>query len=127
MPAWRSDARGNRARNAYRWRRSHVICPLWSAGVKLGSGRIPAVLSRRDGADDESSRRAVEGDGEEDHLVGGGGNHRGDGPDDAAVAGATRAGRLRRAGRSAERQAQLAGDSSGDRREGSRTVSGNIL
>ena len=56
----------------------------------LGSGRNPAVLSRRDGADDESSRRAAEGDGEEDHLVGGGRNHRGDGSDDAAVAGAAR-------------------------------------
>ena len=44
----------------------------------LGSGRNPAVLGRRDGADDESSRRAAEGDGEEDHLVGGGRDHRGD-------------------------------------------------
>ena len=38
----------------------------------LGGGRNPAVLGRRDGADDESSRRAVEGDGQEDHVVGGG-------------------------------------------------------
>ena len=44
----------------------------------LGGGRNPAVLRRRNGADDETTRRAVEGDGEEDHLVGGGRDHRGD-------------------------------------------------
>lgn len=49
-------------------------------------GQNPAVLGRRDGADDEAARRAVEGNGEEDHLVGGGGDHRGDGSDDAALA-----------------------------------------
>jgi hypothetical protein len=38
----------------------------------LGGGRIPAILSFRDGADDEGSRRAVEGDGEEDYVVVGG-------------------------------------------------------
>src|ERR1035438_1013602 len=65
-----------------------MTCPraLWR--VTLGSGRNPAIFSRRDGADDEGTRRVTEGDGEEDHLVGGGGNHRGDGPDDAAVEGA---------------------------------------
>ena len=58
----------------YRW---YVSCPVEftrdlsaSAGrVMLDSGPIPAILSRRDGADDESSRRALEGDGEEDHLA----------------------------------------------------------
>ena len=41
----------------------------------LGSGRNPAVLRRPDGADEESSRRVVEGDGQEDHVVGGRGDH----------------------------------------------------
>jgi hypothetical protein len=50
-------------------------------------GRNPAILSRRNGADDESSRRAFEGLGEEDHLVGGGRNHRGKGSDDAQLTG----------------------------------------
>src|SRR5690242_2158590 len=68
----------------------------------LGSGRNPAVLCRRDGADDEGSRRAAESHGEEDHLVGGGGNHRGDGSDDAAVARAAGRGRLRGTGRPPE-------------------------
>ena len=43
--------------------------------VMLGGGRNPAVLRCRDGADDESSRRVVEGNGEKDHVVGGPGRH----------------------------------------------------
>lgn len=41
-----------------------------------------AVLGRGDGADDETTRRVVEGNGQEDHLVGRGGDHRGERSDD---------------------------------------------
>src|ERR1700719_5244238 len=92
--------------------------------VMLGSGRNPAVLRRRDGADDESSRRAVEGYGEKDHLVGGGRNHRSDGSDHAPVAGAAGAGWLYRLGRPAEGEAERAAYSSGNCREGSRALQG---
>ena len=37
-------------------------------------------------------QEVILGGGEEDHLVGGGGDHRGDGPDDAPVARADRGG-----------------------------------
>src|ERR1017187_4410139 len=63
------------------------MCPQERGRVTLGSGRSPAILSLRDGADDEGTRRVIESDGEEDHLVGGGRNRRGVRPDDAAVAG----------------------------------------
>ncbi len=44
------------------------------------------MLSRGNGADDESTRCFVEGDGEEDHVVGGCGESGGDGSDDAPMA-----------------------------------------
>src|SRR5580658_2825697 len=47
---------------------------------------LKAVPRSGNGADDEVTRRAVKSHGEEDQLVGGGGDHRGDGPDDEAVA-----------------------------------------
>src|SRR5271169_1471957 len=50
--------------------------------------RHSAVLRGGNGADDEVTRRAVESHGEEDHMVGSGGDYRGDGSDHAAVAGA---------------------------------------
>ena len=37
----------------------------------LGDGQDLAVLSQRDGTDDEGSRRAMEGDSEEEGLAGG--------------------------------------------------------
>src|SRR3954464_7440671 len=93
----------------------------------LGRGRNPAVLSRGDGADDESSRRAIEGDGEEDHLVGGGGNYWGDGSDDATVAGAAGNGWLLRAGGPAQGKAERAADTFGDGGEGTRALQGYVL
>jgi hypothetical protein len=80
----------------------------------LGGGENLAVLSRRDGADDESSRRVAEGYGQEDHLVGGGRNHRGNGSDDAALAGATGAARLCWTGGPAQRKAQCAAYPTGE-------------
>src|SRR5260370_36109131 len=59
---------------------------------------LKAVLRGGNGADDEVTRRAVESHGEEDHLVGGGGDHRGDGPDDETLAGAAGKGRQYRGG-----------------------------
>src|SRR5438093_12125123 len=93
----------------------------------LGGGQNPAVLSRRDGADDESSRCAVEGEGEEGHVVGGGGNHRGDGSDDAAMAGATGKGRLCRAVGSAEGKTECSAHPAGNGRGGARSLPRNVL
>src|SRR3954452_18112382 len=93
----------------------------------LGSGRNPAVLRRGDGADDDSSRRAIEGDGEEDHLVGGGGNYWGDGSNDATVAGAAGNGWLLRAGGPAQGKAERATDTFGDGGEGTRALQGYVL
>jgi hypothetical protein len=71
-----------------------VICPLelihelsalaWRG--TLVSGNEPESDRSRSGADDETTRCVVEGDGKEDQLVVGGGDHRGDGADDEAVA-----------------------------------------
>lgn len=72
-----------------------MICPLKESGamgVKLGIGTQPNVFQLRDGADDETARRAVESNGKEDHMVGSGRDHRGDGPDDAALERAIRRG-----------------------------------
>src|SRR5450759_4555717 len=93
----------------------------------LESEQNPAVLRRRDGADDESSRRAVEGDGEEDHLVGGGRDHRGDGSDDAALAGAHGGRRLRWTSRPSQRKAECTADPGGHGREGIGPVPGDVL
>src|ERR1051325_961681 len=93
----------------------------------LGGGRNPAVLSRRDGADDESPRRAAEGNGEEDHLVGGGGDCGRDGPDDAPMARALRKGRLRGLGGPAQGETEREADSGGYGREGAWAVSGTLL
>ena len=51
----------------------------------------------RGGAGDESTGSDLASDGEEDHLVAGGGDHRHQRPTDAALAGALRGVRLRRA------------------------------
>src|SRR5665647_2592363 len=96
-------------------------------GVMLGSERNSAVLRHRDGADDESSRRVVEGDGQEDHLVGGGGDHWGDGSDDAPVAGADGGRRLRGTGRPSQRKAECSADPGGHGREGIGPVPGDVL
>src|SRR5580698_6542805 len=50
---------------------SRVICPLMKKRLeRLGYGTDPGVLRRRDRADEETSRRAVEGDGEKDYRNG---------------------------------------------------------
>ena len=62
---------------------------------------LTAVPRGGNGADDETTGCAIESDGEEDHLVGGCGDHRGDGSDNATVAGTAGVGWLFRVGGSA--------------------------
>src|SRR5450755_1699309 len=93
----------------------------------LGGGRNPAVLSRRDGADDEGTRRVVEGDGQEDHMVVGGGNSGGNGSDDAPVAREIGDGRLCGAGGSPQGKAECPAHSAGNDREGAGALQGDVL
>ena len=104
-----------------------MICPVvlthdvsalkkWSGGARLESELKPNVFRIRDGADDETTGRAVEGDGKEDHLVGGGGDHRGKRPDDAAVAGTAGGRRLFGSGGPAQGQSQRTACSAEDSR-----------
>src|SRR5450755_282514 len=67
---------------------------------------LTAVPRGGNGADDETTRRAVEGNGEKDHLVGSSRDHRGDGSDDEAMAGTAGDPRLFGVGRPAQGQAQ---------------------
>src|SRR5271165_4315111 len=94
---------------------------------KLGVENHSAVHRGGNGADDEVTRRAVEGDGEEDHLVGSCGNHRGDGSDDEEVAGAAGVGWVLGLGGPAEGQAQRQTDTAGEGRGGAAVVSGNVF
>src|ERR1035441_1615035 len=103
------------------------VVRMAGGGVMLGSERNPAVLRHRDGADDENSRRVVEGDGEEDHLVGGGRDHRGDGSDDASLAGAHGDRWLRGTGRPPQGKAERSAGSGGYGREGIGPVPGDLL
>src|SRR5258708_28417133 len=76
-------------------------CPLGSWG---GAGT--PILSKGNGADDETTGCVVESDGEEDQLGRRGRDHRGELPDDEEVAGADGRRRLQRVGRPTEGQAQ---------------------
>ena len=67
---------------------THELSALKKRRGILEVENLTALLRSGNGADDEITRRAIEGDGEEDHLVGGSGNHRSDGSDDAPLAGA---------------------------------------
>ena len=60
----------------------------------------------RDGADDETARRAVESNGKEDHLVGSSRDHRGDRSDDAALERAISRRGLQRASGSTQREGE---------------------
>src|ERR1039458_3902400 len=103
------------------------MCPQERGRVTLGSGRSPAILSLRDGADDEGTRRVIESDGEEDHLVGGGRNRRGVRPDDAAVAGPDGGRRLRRLSRPAQGQTERTTHTAGYGGGSFAAVSGRVL
>src|SRR2546429_8193583 len=79
---------------------------LKSQWGKLRGGYPSAVLRGGNGADDETAGRAVESDGEEDHMVGGRRDHRGHGSEHAAMAGTAGIGRGFGGGGLAEREAQ---------------------
>src|SRR5258708_1690566 len=85
-------------------------------GETLGGEAHPGVLRCRDGADDEITGRFTEGNGEEDHVAGSGGDHRRDRSNDAAVAGADGRARVRGAGGQAKGEGELPAGSAGDGR-----------
>ena len=62
-------------------------CPLKADGILEGDTQRTDFI-RGNGADDERARSDFENDGGEPEVVGGSRDHRGDGPDDARVAGA---------------------------------------
>src|SRR5258708_648502 len=88
---------------------------------------LTAVPRGGNGADDETTRRAVEGNGEKDHLVGSSRDHRGDGSDDEAMAGAAGGSRLLRGSRPAQKQAQRPPGSSGKSGGSVAAVPGHLL
>src|SRR4029077_3732048 len=69
----------------------------------------------------------VEGDGQEDHVVGGGGDSRRNGSNDAPMAGKIGKGGGGRAGGSAQGKTERPAHSVGDDREGAGTLQGNVL
>src|SRR5271170_5432688 len=86
-----------------------------------------AVHRSGNGADDEVTGCAVEGNGEEDHLVGSCRNHWGDGSDNEEVAGAAGVGWLLRLGGPAQGQAERQTDTAGEGRRGAAVVSGDLF
>src|ERR1035437_3202549 len=103
------------------------VVRMAGGGVMLGSERNPAVLRRRDGADDESSRRVIEGEGQEDHLVGGGGDYRSERPDDEAVAGASGEAWLLGPGGPAQGKAERSAHPTGHRGGGVAALPGRVF
>src|SRR5437899_12493944 len=100
-----------------------MMCPLERSGRwKLEVDSLKALPGRGSGADDETARCIAEGNGKEDHLVGCGRDHRSDGSDDAPVARKIGRGRLQRASRSAQRQAEREAGTVGHSGEGSAAV-----
>src|SRR6185295_5087335 len=93
----------------------------------LEGGSQPEPAIPRSGADDEDTRRAIEGDGQEDQLAVGGGDYRRDAADDATVAHTLSRAWLRRVARSAQRQAQPEARSLGDLRAGAGAVPDPLL
>ena len=66
---------------------THELSALKKRRGILEVANLTAVPRGGNGADDETTRRAIEGHGEEDHLVGSSRNHRGDRSDNEAMAG----------------------------------------
>src|ERR1700687_3511736 len=93
----------------------------------LEGGSQPEPAVPRSGADDEDTRRAIEGNGQEDQLAVGGGDYRGDAADYAALARTLRGAWLRRVARSAQGQAQPEARSPGDLRAGAGVVRDPLL
>src|SRR4029077_1519557 len=104
-------------------------CPL---GRRVGKARRcgehrGADTSRGNGADDEDSRSDIEGNGRKAEMVGGGRDNRGDGPDDAAVAGAVPGTRLQRAVGSPQAESESEADRGGSAGTGVAAVPGEVF
>src|SRR5579862_3409803 len=93
----------------------------------LEGGSQPEPAIPRSGADDEDSRRDIEGDGQKDQLAVGCGDYRRDPADDAALARTLRGAWLRRVARPAQGQAQPKARCVGDLRAGTRAVPDPLL
>src|SRR6476660_2489148 len=88
---------------------------------------LTAVPRGGNGADDETTRRAVEGHGKKDHLVGSSRDHRGDGSDHEAMARTAGGRRLFGVGGPAQRQAQRPPGAGGKSGGDAGTVPGHLL
>src|ERR1019366_4691332 len=105
-----------------------MMCPLDKSGGGSWLDEVqPADPVRGSGADDEVTGRVAEGAGQADQLAVGGGDHRGDAADDAAVAGADGRTRLRRSARPAKREEQPAARGAADLRSSPAAVPGEVL
>src|SRR5512135_2230371 len=92
-----------------------------------GIKRHGILLEDRDGAGNESTGRDVASDGEEDHLVAGGGDPWHQRPAHAALAGALRRRGLQRVVRSEAGEAVAPSGAGGDGGEGVRLVPGEVF
>src|ERR1700722_9027051 len=112
-----------------------MICPVEIASdmsalraVRIGDhGEHGSLSEGRDGAGDESTGRDVASNGEEDHLVAGGGDPWDQRPAHAALAGALRGGGLQRVAGPAAGQALASPGAGGDGGESVRLVPGEVF
>src|SRR6266567_5515639 len=112
-----------------------MICPVeiasdmsaLRAARVADHGKHGYLPEGRDGAGHESTGRDVAGDGEEDHLVAGGGDPRDQRPVHAALARALRRRGLQRVVRPAARAAVATAGAGGDGGEGVRALPGEVF
>src|SRR6266567_2194751 len=112
-----------------------MICPVelasdvsaWRAARVGDHGEHGKLLEGRDGAGDASTRSDIAGDGEEDHVVAGGGDHRDQRPADATVAGGVRRVRVPRPVRPAAGKAFAEAGAGEDVGTGVDAVSGEVF
>src|ERR1051325_6594065 len=103
-----------------------MICPLKPGGI-LGGGNQSEHSRSRGGADDETTRRVIESDGQKDQLVIGSRDHRRDASEYPALAGAPGAQRLKRTAGAAQGQGQLPSGAVKDLRRCTAAVSTGVL
>ena len=105
-----------------------MICPLDASGWRSWLGGSPqAVPSRGSGADDETTGCLAESDGEKDHVVGRGRDHRSERADDEALAGAVGEAWLLGVGRSAEGPTECEAGAAGDGGDRAAALPGELL
>src|SRR5580700_5618215 len=112
-----------------------MICPVELAhdmsalrAARVGDhAKHGILLEGRDGAGDESTGSDVAGNGEEDYVVSGGGDHWHQRPAHAAVAGTLRGGRLSRAVWPEARQAFAEAGAGGGVGAGVGALSGEVF